>query len=155
MHRYLHDNHAWYKNWHHHPLRIHTHLGAVVLAAAFALVVLFSPGSTGLQAEVGGYPISGRLLESSGRPVNNGTHEIEFKLYNVETGGLAIWTEVHRGEDRILTANGYFTTELGRFTRLDSFDLGENTYYLGVAVDGEPELSPRWIIDQVPLTPFE
>lgn len=124
------------------------------MAASLALVVLFTPNSTGLKAEVGGYPLAGRLLIED-QPISDGFHDVEFKIYSVQNGGLAIWSELHRGKNRVSTVNGYFVTELGRLTRLDNLSLGEGTYYLGLSVDGQPELVPRWEIDQLPLVPLE
>ncbi len=154
LHRHLHDNVSWYRDWHHHPSRPHFHLMALLGALLVAGFVLFSPAQTGLQAEVGGYPTAGRLILPSGQPVLDGFHEVTFRLYPVESGGTPVWAEIHAGADRILTVNGYYTTELGRLTRLDHIDLAATRYYVGVTVNGGKELTPRWPIGEMPLQPL-
>ena len=151
LHRYLHDNVSWYRDWHHHPFRPHVHMAALLVATLIAGFVLLAPNNTGLKAETGGYPVAGRLLESDNQPVRDGTHEAIFRLYQVQSGGTPVWTEVHTGADRMLTINGYYTVVLGMLTQFDKIDMGKSQYYLGISIDGQSELSPRWPLSEIPL----
>ncbi len=65
-----------------------------------------------------------RLLSATGALVPDGYYNIEFKLYNVASGGTALWTDTRydqngatAGQDyRIRVANGYFSVYLGDTT---------------------------------------
>lgn len=80
----------------------------------------------------------GRLTDGTGNPVADGNHTIVFKLYHQASGGSALWEETQDLE----TSNGVFSAELGAVNDLSgvSFD---QTLFLGIAVDGGSELTPR------------
>lgn len=83
----------------------------------------------------------GVLTDADGAAVGDGIYSITFKLYEVDAGGSPIWTETQAVE----VLKGIFNVLLGSVTPLDlPFD---GHYWLGISVEGEPELSPR-----VPLT---
>ncbi len=149
LHRHLHENVSWYRDWHHHPLRPHTHLAVLVVSLLILGTVVLTPSKTGLKAEIRGMSVAGRLVDAAGQPVRDGSHQAVFRLYPVEQGGIAQWTEVHEGEHRLLTVNGYYTVELGLLNRFNT-EIA-NREYLGVALDGGPELLPRLLVDPVAL----
>ncbi len=150
LHRYLHDSVDWYRDWHHHPLRPHVHLGVLVMSVFVLGMVVLTPNKTGIKAEIVGLPVSGKLIDVAGTPVRDGTHNAVFRLYSVERGGIAQWTEVHEGAHRLLTVNGIYTVELGLLNRFDGTSLAGRAY-LGISVDGGPELAPRVEIDPATL----
>lgn len=79
----------------------------------------------------------GVLRSSSGSPIPNGNHTLTMKLYNVSTGGTALWTET----DTVFVTNCTFHTMLGDGTALNlAFD---QTYWLGLTVDSGTEQTPR------------
>jgi hypothetical protein len=86
----------------------------------------------------------GVLTNESGAPLPDGSYDLTFRLYEGETGGSALWTE-----PKILqTSHGVFNHTLGSVTALTlAFD---RTYYLGVTVGGDPELSPRTALTSSP-----
>lgn len=89
--------------------------------------------------------MQGSLQKSSGKPFDNGFHAITFKLYEVEDGGVAIWTE---NQPKVLVESGLYEATLGSIVPLRlPFN---KRYYLGIAVNGEDELSPRAIIGNAP-----
>jgi len=89
--------------------------------------------------------MQGSLQKSSGKPFDNGFHAITFKLYEVEDGGVAIWTE---DQPKVLVESGLYEATLGSIVPLRlPFN---KRYYLGIAVNGEDELSPRAIIGNAP-----
>lgn len=154
LHRYLHDSVTWYRDWHHHPLRPHVHLSVLVVSVLILGMVVLTPGKTGLKAEIVGLPVAGKLLTPDGLPVRDGTHDAVFRMYAVEQGGIAQWTEVHEGGHRLLTVNGFYTVELGLLNKFNIPDPAEHEY-LGISIDGAAELSPRVEIDPVALQTLE
>lgn len=89
--------------------------------------------------------MQGSLQKSSGKPFDNGFHAITFRLYEAEDGGVAIWTEE---QPKVLVESGLYEATLGSIVPLRlPFN---KRYYLGIAVNGEDELSPRAIIGNAP-----
>ena len=97
----------------------------------------------------------GRLLDQSGAALN-GTHQVTFSIYKQPTGGTVLWSETQK----LALASGFYATFLGAVTPLpvdfDSavFPAGTKVFdgsdlYLGVAVDGTDELTPRQQIGAV------
>ena len=88
----------------------------------------------------------GKLTNSSGVALD-GSYDITFRLYTTETGGTAIWTEAHTGDDAITVTNGLFDVQLGTLTDLNiAFD---DTYWIELQV-GTETLSPRERLVAVP-----
>lgn len=82
--------------------------------------------------------IQGIIQKSNGAAVDDGKYDLTFKLYATPSGGTAVHTETQN----IAVAGGIYSAELGNGgTPLTAaFD---QTYYLGVSVDGGTELIPR------------
>lgn len=83
----------------------------------------------------------GYLTDESGRPVN-GAVSMAFALYNVESGGSALWTETHQN---VTVTNGVYGVVLGDGTPAPvpivlPFD---QPYYLGITVGTDNEMAPR------------
>ena len=82
--------------------------------------------------------VQGILKKANGNAVDDGSYTITFKIYNTETGGAALWTEVQSEVD---VSSGIYSAVLGSVTPLTlSFNEG---YYLGVKVGSTPEMAPR------------
>ncbi len=82
--------------------------------------------------------IQGIIQKSNGAAVDDGKYDLTFKLYTTSSGGTA----VHSETQNITVAGGIYSAELGNGSTplTAAFD---QTYYLGVAVDGGAELIPR------------
>ncbi|MBI4720274.1 MAG: tail fiber domain-containing protein [Chitinivibrionia bacterium] len=76
----------------------------------------------------------GVLTDGAGAAVENGIYVISFALYETPAGGAPLWTQV----EPATVSGGIFNVTLGPLD--PPFD---NIYYLGISVDGGPELSPR------------
>lgn len=64
--------------------------------------------------------------------------QLTFNIYDVQSGGSALWTEVHPS---VAVIEGVFRVRLGSITSLGlGFDI---PYWLGIQVDSDPELAPR------------
>ena len=86
----------------------------------------------------------GVLRDASGNPVADGDYSVSFTLYYAATGPGAIWTET-----QLLSAEaGIINATLGSTTPLaPPFNV---TYWLGIAVEGEAELTPRVELTSAP-----
>lgn len=89
----------------------------------------------------------GRLTDSSGNAVSTGTYGIVFSIYTTSSGGSAIWQETQN----VYIANGLISTMLGADTALN-LDFNSATYYLGVKVGTDDEMSPRRQIGAAPYS---
>jgi hypothetical protein len=87
----------------------------------------------------------GRLFDAEGAPITD-TLDVTFTLYDAATAGTEVWTENHG----ITFDQGYFSVVLGETTPLDGAVLDGATYYLGIAVGGDPEMTPRAAVHSVP-----
>ncbi len=79
----------------------------------------------------------GVLTDGSGDAVSDGSYDLAFALYNVPSGGTALWDETQP----VTVSKGIFSAILGSVTPID-LDFDE-TYYLGISVEGGDELLPR------------
>ena len=87
----------------------------------------------------------GRLTNDVGAPLD-GTYSIAFKLYDVASGGTALWTETKS----IPVADGLFSTELGGGVSIPSTVGFDKQYFLGVTVGTGSELVPRQALQSTP-----
>jgi hypothetical protein len=115
---------------------------------AFFMPVIFF--STAVNAQQVHKTIShqGVLLDNNGDPVEDDTYIFSFRIYADSSGGSALWES-----DRILTvSDGTFNAQLGSEESLDlPFD---QQYWVGVAIDGGSELSPRLPLSSVPYAMY-
>ena len=79
----------------------------------------------------------GNLTNLGGTPISSAV-VMTFRLYNVASGGAALWTETQLS---VNVANGIFNAVLGSVTSLTlPFDV---PYWLTVAINSDGEMSPR------------
>ena len=91
-------------------------------------------------------PVQGYLTDSSGVPVD-GSVTVDFKIYASATGGSAL----HDESLSVEADAGAFTAYLGTNDSLDTSIFENNSeLYLGIAVDGDSEMSPRLELGSVP-----
>lgn len=94
--------------------------------------------STAIQAQTAQLGIQGILKKANGNAVDDGDYSLTFRLYNVTTGGTALWTET---QSSVPVVSGIYTATLGSVTSLNvPFD---ESYYLGVSVGATAEMLPR------------
>jgi hypothetical protein len=80
----------------------------------------------------------GKLTDTLGVPVSDTTYQVTFRLYTVATGGASFWNETQT----VRTRSGLFSTLLGSVSQIESVP-SSGSLYLGMAVAGGVELSPR------------
>ncbi|MBK9605217.1 MAG: hypothetical protein IPO58_01875 [Betaproteobacteria bacterium] len=85
----------------------------------------------------------GSLVDSANQPVN-ASITMTFKLYNVASGGSALYTE----SQSVAVTAGQFNAAIGAITPLTlPFDV---PYYIGVTVGGDAEMTPRQALAAAP-----
>jgi len=88
-----------------------------------------------------------RLVDpSTGQPRPDGIYTLHFALYTTDTGGSPVWNENWTGP----VTDGRVSIMLGLADLIDPTLFECGTQWLGVAVDGEPEMTPRQEIGWVP-----
>ena len=88
---------------------------------------------------------TGRLFDNAGAPVV-GDIAMEFALYDLPSGGTALWTEAHT----VTLDDGYFIVGLGGTVALPALD--GTPRYLGIKVGADPEMTPREELVSVPYS---
>ena len=84
----------------------------------------------------------GYLTDPHGISIDNAV-SIVFSIYSHPTGGTALWTETQT----VTVTDGVFSTNLGSTNPINlAFD---TTYYLGITVGSDSEMSPRQPITSV------
>lgn len=108
-----------------------------MLRMAVSVVVMFA-FSTFVSAQVPQtLHYQGVLTDAGGAAVADGSYSIIFSLYNVSSGGSALWEETNSVD----VIKGIFNVTLGTIVPLNlPFD---EQYWIAMAVQGEDELSPR------------
>lgn len=90
----------------------------------------------------------GLLTGSSGEPISSGEHTLKVMIYDLPTGGSALFSETQS----VSVNNGLFNMIIGSTTPIPA-SLGFNRpYYLGIVVDNGAELTPRTPLTASPYT---
>ncbi len=83
----------------------------------------------------------GKLADTSGQPVADGTYNMRFYIYSADTGGTLLWQEPSAGTRPIQVSGGLFTVLLGSTAPLPSTAFEGNTW-VATEVNGTL-LAPR------------
>src|SRR3989344_731295 len=83
--------------------------------------------------------LSAFILENKNRALLNGDYTVRFALYAQEEGGSPVWQETQTTPIK----NGSMRASLGQSTPLQSLDVQNTTYYLGITLNADSEMSPR------------
>jgi hypothetical protein len=82
----------------------------------------------------------GRLTDpSTGQAVADGSYSMTFRLYTVDSGGTALWTETKD----VAVQSGLFNTALGDTTALSQALFNGQQLWLGIKVGADDEATPR------------
>jgi hypothetical protein len=100
-------------------------------------------------------PYPGRLTGAAGQPAPDGAYDFTFTLYDAETVGSPLWSEVQRG---VPVQKGAFQAALGSVQTIPSATLNGKDAWLAVAVRGPGEanftaLAPRQQVSALSTTP--
>src|SRR3989344_4658794 len=92
----------------------------------------------------------GRLTDSGGNNVADGTYSMTFKIYTVSSGGSSSFTETHSS---VSLASGLFSVLLGSLSANGvNLDFANPPYYLGITIASNSEMSPRIQLGFAPLS---
>lgn len=88
----------------------------------------------------------GALADSGGSPVADGNYSVVFTIWDAASGGTSVWTETQS----VFSSDGRFNTLLGSVNPVTDAVFNGTTRYLGMAVDSDPEMTPRTALVSVP-----
>ncbi len=88
----------------------------------------------------------GQLASADGSPVADGDYSITFRLYDVASGGSALWTETQM----VTVTDGLYSAQLGSTNPLNATYF-EGSRWLGLKVGTDSEMTPRIPISAVPF----
>ncbi|MEP7234499.1 MAG: hypothetical protein ABI778_04305, partial [Ignavibacteriota bacterium] len=94
------------------------------------------------------FSYQGVIVDPAGKPISDGVHSLVIKLYDASDAISPIFTETQTG---VKFAKGLFNTLVGSSTPIPGTVAFDKAYFLGIAVDGTPELSPRSAVSSVPF----
>ncbi|KPL02300.1 MAG: hypothetical protein AMJ90_06135, partial [candidate division Zixibacteria bacterium SM23_73_2] len=114
------------------------------LILGFIITILIAGSSLAKAPQLINY--QGLLTQSDGTPLNE-PHDLTFKIYGSESGVDSLWWEHHTG---VTVNNGLFNVILGSISSLSPSVFDDTLRYIGIAVDSDPELSPRSRLTSVP-----
>jgi hypothetical protein len=107
-------------------------LSALCIVAAFLLA---APNAQAVPQLIS---YQGQLNDQAGVPVN-ATVSFIFSIYDVASGGTALWTEAQT----LPVTNGIFNVQLGAVTPLPSSVFTRDVLYLGIKAGADAEMAPR------------
>lgn len=78
---------------------------------------------------------------------------MEYRIYNVPTGGAPLWEEFWTGANSVDVSDGLFSVMLGSInTGLTAVVQENTTLYLGITVGTDTEMTPRVQLGSVPFS---
>ena len=117
------------------------------LAKLTFICLFLIPGFISIHAQnTAKISIQGTLKDANGAAVDDGTYSVEFRLYDVETGGTIKWSETATVE----SSGGIYSHYLGSIVPLDA-TVFDQTLFLGIKI-GAYELVPRTELTYAPYT---
>ncbi len=88
----------------------------------------------------------GVIVDNLGAPIADGNHVITIKFYDASTGGPVLYSEPIAAT----SVKGLFNVILGVQSPIPPSLTFNSQYFIGISVDGGPELSPRTAMTTVP-----
>jgi hypothetical protein len=112
------------------------------------MIALFSivPGSASAVTVPQLVNIQGRLADDLGEPLLDGSHQVIFSIYTAASGGAPAWTSTRN----VTTLEGVFGATLGESIALPDSVFENASLWLGLAVEADPEMTPRQRLTSVP-----
>ena len=103
------------------------------------VMLLFPFGMTAVYGQSPLMNYQGKVANSDGTPLD-GTVSIQFSMYDHETEGTALWSEVHSA---VIIQNGIMNVLLGSINPLPAHLFDGSDRWLGLQIGDDPEMSPR------------
>jgi hypothetical protein len=132
---------------------------AASLAAAITLLLLIST-VTALRpdGQIQSAPLpqeltyQGYLVDpNNGQPVADGAYTMVFTIYDAASGGNALWNQAFSSTNAVEVLDGQFTVHLGGpLAPIGASVFPGGPRWLGMSVEGDPEMTPRTRFTSVP-----
>jgi len=106
-----------------------------IFTSLLLYLLLFSPAFAQIPRLIN---YQGKLTDTDGNPVSDGTHSIAFRIYDADNGGNLLWEETQS----VLVQKGIFSCLLGGVTSFGESLAFDRPYWLEIKVDDEV-MSPR------------
>ena len=118
------------------------------LRTLFAVCILLALAVAATAAVPPMINYQGKLLQPSGAAVPDGTYSMVFAIYDVPTGGTALWSETNPS---VQVRGGLFAVLLGSMpgSPIISNLFDSQARFFGVKVGSDPEMTPRQQIASV------
>lgn len=152
--------------------RLITWCARLMIVWAGVCVFLISPSVQAVQTTPYTVGFQGRLTDSLGNVVPDGTYNMKLRLYTAVSGGTNVWTET-RGDtgvantNRVQITNGLFSVQLGEVSALSPSLFSSGTYplylevelpspatstctFVGCAAYTETPMTPRQAVSSAP-----
>ncbi len=114
----------------------------------FLITVVPTKAATGINKQIN---FQGKVVNSDGTNVTDGNYDFEFKLYDVDSGGTAIWTETRTTTNQVSVQDGIFRVALGEVQALPgSVNFNTDNIYLSINFNNDGEMDPRVRFTAVP-----
>ncbi len=89
--------------------------------------------ATGINSQLN---YQGKLTDTSGNQVSNGSWAFRFRLYDASSGGNLLWTERWTSTStQVTTVNGIFSVSLGSISSIAGVNFNSDSLYLQVHID--------------------
>jgi hypothetical protein len=92
--------------------------------------------------------VQGKLTDAVGDPVADGPYSVLFSIYDVITGGTALWQETRT----VTVSDGLFSISLGESTTIPPSLFDNTDLWLGIKVETDPEMTPRQRLTTAPYS---
>ena len=116
----------------------------LITAVLISLMMISNIYSQGIPQTIS---YQGVLKDASGVVVPNGDYSLTFKLYDLPSGGSALWNETKT----INVVGGIINTQLGSVTPITSATI-VGAAWLGITIGTGSELTPRITLSSVPYS---
>lgn len=123
------------------PVMRKSHASIALVAFLIMLGYVVAPADVPLMIS-----FQGSLADENGDPVN-GTVDLTLRIYDDPNSGSQLWSE---SQQNVEVADGLFNVILGTNTPIGDDVFMNPDRWLGVEVDGGPELEPRTRLTSVP-----
>lgn len=135
-------------------MNIKNHVFLVWFLCLLSTLLLYFVAVTPIYAATGineNIHFQGKIVNANGTNVADGDYDFIFKIYTVDTGGVAVWTESRTAADQVTVTDGIFSVDLGSVTALPgSVNFNTDNIYLGIEFNNDGEMSPRTRFTAVP-----
>ena len=119
---------------------------ASFILVVFTIIIIpagFVLAATGINKQI---PYQGVLQDSAGANVSDGSYDMVFRIYDASTSGTTLWTGTYTAANgnAVSVSSGLFRVLLGSGTgNTMTLDFTDDTYWLGVTVGSDSEMTPR------------